>query len=257
VNARFQGPRPLVLPQIDVRACEVALLSHAALPDVDVLAYQPNSLVFGQIAAAAARSQDYTVLVDLPARMNSEPGTLNIPLALLPLLSIVVYPAVVGTERLAVPVSPASPPVVAALVARQRELPLRCIEPQSPSPNAHAFCPDVPLPEDYRVYLDGIERHFAGGWSVLQSAFARAEEETQALALIRAASALSSVQAHSRRRRLLVVHWQLWYLMRSILDGTISTPPSNLKLLAPRTTGSTRHALLARARNSLGLGLAR
>lgn len=233
MNARFQAPQPLVLPPTEGWAYEVSPLSHAALPGVDVLAYRPDSLVFAQIAAAMVRAQDYTVLVDLPACMNREPGTLNIPLALLPLLSIVIYPAVAGKGRLSVPVSPASPPVVAALVARQRELPLRCIEPPSPLPNAHAFCPDVSLPEDYRVYRDGMERHFAGGWSALQSAFAKADAETQLFAVLRAVSALSRVQAQSQRRRLLVVHWQLWCLMRHILDGAISNPSANVKLLAP------------------------
>lgn len=233
MNASFQAPHPLVLPRTESWDYEVSPLSHAALPGVDVLAYSPNSLVFAQIAAAMTRSRDYSVLVDLPARMNREPGTLNLPLALLPLLSIVIYPAVAGTGRLSVPVSPASPPVVAALVARQRELPLRCIEPQSPLPNSHAFCPDVSLPEDYRVYQDGMERHFAGGWSALQSVFAKADAETQLFAVLRAVSVLSSVQAYSQRRRLLVVHWQLWCLMCHILDGTISNPPPNVKLLAP------------------------
>ncbi len=232
MKAIFQPHHPLVLPHADVGAGHVAPVSHAALPGVDVLPYRPDSLVFAQIAAALARAHHGAVLVDLPARMNREPGTLNLPLALLPLLSVVVYPAAVGRPQHGVPVSPASPPVVAALVARQLQQPLQCIEPQMPLPPSFAFCPALPLPEDHRVYCNGLEQHFASAWQALEAAFAAASVQAQTFALVRAASALRNARAHSRQRRVLVVHWQLWWLMRQVLDCAVVEPPDNLALLS-------------------------
>ena len=161
------------------------------------------------------------VCVDLPSCMNRAPGLLNLPLALLPLLSLVLLPGVGGPGRRAVPISPASPPAVAALVARQRALALRCIDPDFEVAAEDAFCPDIALREDYRVYEPdgGLDRHFAAGWRELETAFGDAAAPARLYAIHRAASALQQLRATApERRKLLVVDWQLWWLMTQVID---------------------------------------
>ena len=235
MSVAFPGARPLLLPEIQDRAGSVALLSHAALPGVEVLPYVEHSLVFAQIAAAAVSEQSRLVLVDLPARMSRHPGTLNLPLTLLPLFSVVIYPSAVGGRQLGIPVSPASPPIAAALVARQRGLALRCIAPEIIPHAAATFHPRVSLPEDYRAYGSGLDGHFAGAWSALEAGFLAASDDTRLFATLRAASALQAARSAQRRPRLLVVEWRLWWLMSRLLDGAITDPSDKVLALLPRT----------------------
>lgn len=234
MSVRFPGARPLLLPEIQDRASPVTLLSHPALQGVEVLPYVEHSLVFAQIAAAAVALQSRLVLVDLPARMSRLPGTLNLPLALLPLFSVVIYPAAAGGRQLGIPVSPASPPIAAALVARQRGLPMRCIAPEFISPPAATVHQQVSLPEDYRVYRSGLSGHFAGAWSALDAGFMAASDNARLFATLRAASALHAARSAQRRTRLLVVEWRLWWLMSRLLDGAITDPSDKVQALPPR-----------------------
>jgi len=231
VSGPFPGANPLILPELEVRAGPVALLSHPALPDVEVLPYVANRLVFAQIAAAAVAAQGRMVLVDLPARMSRQPGTLNLPLSLLPLLSVVIFPCAAGGLKLGVPVSPASPPAMAALAAREQGLVLRCIEPEFTFPATSAFHAPLPLPEDYRVYRSGLASHFASAWSALKARFAAADDDARLFAALRAASALRAARVGLRRPRLLVADWRLWWLMSRLLDGAIADPSNKVQAL--------------------------
>jgi len=244
----------LVLPPIRCQAGTVPLVSHPALPGVDVLPYVAHSLVFAQIAAAAVDVGDQLVMVDLPDRFNRHPGLLNVPLSMLPLVGVAVLP-VPGRKPMAVAFTPASPPVVAALMARLQGRGLRCIAPPPLLEAATAGpAPNVTLPEDYRVYETGLERHFASAADALDNRFEALGARTQQLVTLRAARALRSARAAARKQRLLVVDWQLWWLMVRLLDGVLQDPSATLISLEPEPAKARPTLILVDPRQAWAAG---
>lgn len=196
-------------------------LTHPALDGVDIIPYLPSRLDFAQLVAQAAASGNYDkVLIDLPSFMQ-RPGWLNLPLALLPLVSLYIVNAVDGSKR-AVAFSPSAPAAIAAWIVRQRGIALRCVEDAHTlnHPLEHMFGADVDLPEDYRVYDSGIGAYFAPASPRLEEAWDAAGAATRFFALQRAHGALQRVQrAAAGSRCLLVVDHQLWWLMAKAAAG--------------------------------------
>lgn len=202
---------------------EPPLLRHAGLPGLEVLPYFAGSLHDAVLAAAAA-ARATVVITDLPDRMQRHPGLFNVPAGLLPFATVAVLPRRSG-RRVGVPVTPSQPAVVAGLVARQRGLPLRCID---PCIGADPGAGTLPRPRALRVDGDAFGRSYQTrlreAFDAFDAGLAVAPTAVRTHAALRAAVALRAVRRALCDGALLVVEWSLFRLISLLLEGRLEDP---------------------------------
>lgn len=193
-----------------------------ACPEVDVIPYVANRLVFAHLVAQAISNRRYAqVLVDYPAFME-QPGWLTGPLAVLPLVSVAAFRSFDGSYR-AIPFTPSNAAALAAQLAHVTGAPVRCVDDADllNYPVESMFRPALATTEDYRVHEVGLDHYFAPLWSQLAAALLKADQGTRFFVRHRALQAARNVRKALVRDgpSLLVCEFQLWWALREALQA--------------------------------------